>query len=160
MSRCTKESAYGGRHEPQRGFTLLELIVTLFLLGLVLGLVIPSFSSLGQQQALAESKRIASILRYVNDTSVITREGCSLTFDLGARTLTYRLPEGEKTETFPSLSAVELSSKGRLSEGEVTLFLDHSGPRESVRVLLADEKKTVSVTLNHLSGRVKIAEEQ
>ncbi len=141
------------------GFTLLELIVALAVVAIMLALVIPSFNVLGERQVIAESKRVASILKYVNDSAVVTREPCSITFDIASRTLTYLTIDGERTETFETFSALELSSKGRLTEGEVTVIFGQAGADEPVKVYLAEGEKKASVTLNNLSGRVKIEEE-
>jgi general secretion pathway protein H len=147
------------RRRPAGGFTLLELIVALSIVAIMLALVIPSFSGLGERRVIAESRRIASILKYVNDSAVVTREHCSITFDIATRTLTYLAVDGERTETFETFSALELPSRGRLTEGEFTVIFGQLGADEPVKVYLAEGEKKASVTLNNLSGRVKIEEE-
>ena len=57
-----------------RGFTLLELVVIIFILSLVLAISFPSFSLQKDGKLKSEAGHIASILRYLNDSAISTKE--------------------------------------------------------------------------------------
>jgi len=138
------------------GFTLLELMVVIFIVSVVLALALPSFTGVGENKAMSDAKRIASILRYLNDSAQSTKESLSLKVDFRDKVIEYSSPEGEKSERFDSLSGVELQSRGNVTEGELLFFFSPLGAQENIIMHLGDEDSAIEVTLNNLSGRVKI----
>lgn len=142
------------------GFTLLELVIAIFLISLVLALSMPSISGLGSSRIKTEAKRIASIVRYLNDSSLTTKQSFFLKVDFRDKVIVYNGPDEEKKERFGSISAVEAQSKGSVNEGEITLLFGPLGAAEAFSFLLREEQKEISVAFNPLSGRVKITEKQ
>lgn len=138
------------------GFTLIEIIVVIFLISLMLALVIPSFSVIGESRIKSDAKKLASILRYLNDSAISTKETFSLKVVFKERLIGYNGPDGEKTERFDSIFAVELQSKGTVSEGELIIFFGPLGASEAFRFFLRDDERVMTVAFNPLSGRVKI----
>ncbi|HXX56651.1 MAG TPA: prepilin-type N-terminal cleavage/methylation domain-containing protein [Thermodesulfovibrionales bacterium] len=143
-----------------KGFTLLELIVAIFIISLVVSLSIPSLTLIGEGRVVSDAKRIASILRYLNDSAVATKENLPLKVGLGEKIVSYAGPDGEKSERFDTISFIELQSKGKLTEGEVTVFFGPSGSSESFQIHLHNDKQDATVVLNALSGRVKIIQDE
>jgi prepilin-type N-terminal cleavage/methylation domain-containing protein len=141
------------------GFTLLELVVAIFILSIVLAVSLPSFSTLGEARITSDAKRLASILRYLNDSAITTKENLSFRVDLQNKTVKYLDPDGEKSERFDTISGVELQTKGMITEGEVMIPFGCSGAAESLIIHLTDDRKALAVAFNALSGRVKIKEE-
>ncbi|MFO0753336.1 MAG: prepilin-type N-terminal cleavage/methylation domain-containing protein [Thermodesulfovibrionales bacterium] len=141
-----------------RGFTLLELLVVVFIVALVTAVVYPSLHFMEGKRLHAEAKRVASILRFLNDTALAAKEECSLKVDFREDVLSWKGPDFDRSEKFRTLAGVALPSKGELREGEVTLFFDALGGRESITVTLREEGEALKVVFNPLSGRVKIAE--
>ncbi|MGD1076487.1 MAG: prepilin-type N-terminal cleavage/methylation domain-containing protein, partial [Thermodesulfovibrionales bacterium] len=142
------------------GFTLLELVVVIFVLSLVLALSLPSFTGIGESKIQSDAKRLASILRYLNDSAISTKESLYLKVNFQDKTIHYNGPDGEKTETFDALSDIELQSKGTVSEGEATVFFGPSGASESLQMHLRSDKQDLTIALNALSGRVKITKNE
>lgn len=138
------------------GFSLIELIVVLFVLSLILAIVLPTFSGFGESRLKAEAREMASILRYVNDNAVSRKETFFLKFDLGKNMVAWSEPGGNKTRSFDDLTGVEIQSRGLVSSGELTLFFEPLGARENLVVYMKRGDSHMTVTLNHLSGRVKI----
>src|SRR5208337_5652257 len=101
------------------GFTLLELLVVLCLVSLLMAIVFPSLYGSEGMRLKSDAKRIASVLRYLNDSSIATKDSYSLTFDFGEKTMSWKGPDVDKIEQFKSLSSVELPSKGNVNEGQV-----------------------------------------
>ncbi len=89
------------------GFSLIELIVVLFVLSLVLAIVLPTFTGFGESRLKAEAREMASILRYVNDNAVSRKETFFLKFDLGKNMVAWSEPGGKK----PGLLMISPASK-------------------------------------------------
>jgi general secretion pathway protein H len=140
------------------GFTLLELIVALFIISLVAAIVFPSFSGLGEQRIASDAHKIASLLRYLNDTATYTKETYTLKFDLRDDTISWKGPDGEHHDDIRSLSGVYLPSKGKITEGDATVFFGPLGAAETIEVRLKDGEKDMTVTFSPVSGRAKISE--
>jgi len=138
------------------GFTLLELVLVIFILSIAAAIVYPSIAVFHTAKINSDAKRIASIIRYLNDTAITTKETSSLKIDLKKGMLIYSSAEGKKEEAFDTVRSAALQSKGMLSEGEIILFFYPSGAAESMELHLSDSKSNLMVSFNHLSGRVKI----
>ncbi len=141
------------------GFTLLELVLVIFIFSVAAAIVFPSFSVFETTKIKSDAKKIASILRYLNESAITTKETSSLKLDLKRKSLLYIAQDGEKKDVFDTIHAVELQSKGMLSEGDVTLFFYPQGAAENINIHLSDNKSSLIVAFNHLSGRVKIIEQ-
>jgi len=140
----------------QRGFTLLELIVVIFVIALLAGIVFPSFSGLGERQLSSDARRTASLLQYLSDSAMASKETYSVDFDLQKSSLSWKGPEGDKTERLRTLAGIDLQSRGMTREGLVTVFFGPAGIIEYTEVLLKDDEKEMKVTFNPISGRAKI----
>lgn len=139
-----------------KGFTLFELTVVIFIISLVLALSLPFFTGIGEGRIKSDAKRVASIIRYLNDSAISAKDTFQIRFNFKDRALTYTTPEGEKSEGFNSLSGIELQSGGMVSEGEVIVFFTPAGSSESFIVHLGDDASRMTVELNNMSGKVKI----
>lgn len=147
-----KQYVFAGR----RGFTLLELIVVIFIVSLFAGIVFPSFRKLSSRQLDADTRRTASLIQYLNDSAMASKETYSADFDFQEGSISWRGPEGDRTEKIKTLAGVSLQSKGMVRTGQVMVFFSPLGIREYLEVLLRDEEKVMKVTFNPVSGRAKI----
>jgi len=143
-----------------KGYTLLELLVVVFIISLLSAIILPSFFTTGENRLKSEARKMASLLRYLNDSSMSGKETLSLKFDIQEGTIQWRGPDGEKTERLPDLASVELQSKGEIKEGQVTVFFGPLGINENIAVHLKEDKKGITVTLNAISGRARITEDE
>lgn len=141
------------------GFTLLELIVVIFIISLILAVSLPSFTGIGESRLKSDAKKAASILRYLNDTAITTKESLEMKVHLKDKTVYYKGPEGEKKERLENLSGISLQSKGLVSEGEATVFFNPSGAAENIQFHLRDGKSGTTVELSASSGRVRITDD-
>lgn len=142
------------------GFTLLELIVVIFIISMILAVSLPSFTGRGDSSLRSDSKRVASILRYLNDTAITTKDSIEMKVNLNDKTIYYKGPEGEKKEKLESLSGISLQSKGLVSEGEMIVFFNLSGAPENINIHMKDGKSSTIVALNSSSGRVRITDDR
>jgi prepilin-type N-terminal cleavage/methylation domain-containing protein len=140
------------------GFTLLELIVVIFILSLGLAVAFPSFTFQKDAKLKSEAGRLASILRYLNDSAVSTKETFEMNLNFNNKLLRYRGPDGEKTEKIEHLSDMTLQSRGKLTDGEVTVFFSPTGPGENLTIFLTGPESSMAIGFNPLSGRVKVLE--
>ncbi|MEW6584909.1 MAG: prepilin-type N-terminal cleavage/methylation domain-containing protein [Nitrospirota bacterium] len=138
------------------GFSLIELIVVMFMLSLVLSVVLPTFAGFGEGKLKAEAREIASILRYVQDSSASRKQTFLVKFDFEKNVVSWKEPEGNKAREFVDLTGVELQSKGLVSKGELILFFEPLGIRENVTVYMQRDSKSMEIILHHLSGKVEI----
>ena len=128
----------------------------MLLVSLLLALALPSFTGIGEDRVKTDARKLASILRYLNDNALSLKETYPLRIRFSDSMVIYQGPEGEKTEKIEELREVELPSQGLLREGEVTVFFGPVGASESLSVRIGGEKDSLRVELNPLSGRVKI----
>jgi prepilin-type N-terminal cleavage/methylation domain-containing protein len=138
------------------GFTLFELIAVIFIISLVFAVSLPSLTGMGEGRAKPDAKRIGSIIRYLYDSALSTKNTLHMKVTLADKVIQYDGPDGDKSERFDSLSGIELQSKGLLSEGEVIVFFSPLGIAESFTMYLRDDRSAMSVAFNSMSGRVRI----
>lgn len=143
-----------------KGFTLIELIVVIFIISLLLAVSFPSFTLRQDGKLKSEAGHIASILRYLNDSAIFTKDTYDLNINFKDRVLRYKGPEGEKTQMIDNLSGITLQSRGKVTEGEVTVFFGPGGTGESFKIHLTGEKLSLEIIYNALSGRVKVLENE
>jgi prepilin-type N-terminal cleavage/methylation domain-containing protein len=139
------------------GFTLLELAVVIFIISLMAALVFPSFYH-SDNGLRSDARKTASLLRYLNDNAISAKGTYPLKFDLEEGELSWKGPDGERSEKLRSLAGVDLQSKGELKKGEVTVFFGPLGIREYMALHLSKDDKDMTVAINPVSGRVKVEE--
>jgi prepilin-type N-terminal cleavage/methylation domain-containing protein len=138
-----------------RGFTLLELLVVLFVLSLVFALVLPNFA-IKEGRIKNDARKIASILRYMNETAALKKQTLQMKFDLDERVLSWEAQDGRKTQEVQGLRAVEIHSRGMVKEGELIVFFGPQGLDEHLWVYLRHDDKEMTVAFNPISGRARI----
>jgi len=141
------------------GLTLLEVLAVIFIIGMTAALVFPSFGGFGAKGIRTEARRAASVLRYLNESAVSMKQTYPLRIDLGASSLQWTDPEGEKSERLGSLDSLDLQTKKGIRDGQVTVFFGPAGLQEALKLRLRDEDRSMTVAFNPVSGRVKIIED-
>ena len=142
------------------GFTLLELIVVIFIVAIVMSVAFPAFVGFGEGKLKSEAREMASILRYLNDSAISRKETFLMRFKLDRNMVSWSGPEGERGKKFEGMTGVTTQSTGLVSKGEVTIFFEPLGLRENLSVHLNRGNKSLTVRLEHLSGKVKIKDTQ
>lgn len=155
--RAFSQKRVCGPDKMKAGFTLLELAVVVFIISLMAALVFPAFFN-SDNKLRSDARKMASLLRYLNDNAISAKETYPLKFNIGEEELSWKGPDGEKTEKVRTLAGVDLQSKGELKKGEVTVFFGPLGIREYLALHLREDEKEMTVSINPVSGRVKIAE--
>lgn len=151
-----RNEAYGLFAKLSKGFTLLELVVVIFIIALFAALVFPSFTKQGKDSLRYDAGKMASLLRYLNESAVSSKHTFSLKFELVERRISWDGPDGKKSEEMETLRSVRLQSRGEMKDGEVTIFFGPLGLQENIEVRFSDNDKDVKVVMNAVSGRAKI----
>lgn len=131
--------------------------MVVFILSLMLALVLPSFKTKGGRLR-AEARKVASIVRYVNDSAATRKTDLTLKFDLDERTITWAEEGKDRSERFDSLQGAEVPSRGLVKEGELIIFFSPLGPGEHLNVHLALEGEEMLVSFNPITRRAKITD--
>jgi general secretion pathway protein H len=142
------------------GFTLLELVIVVFIISLMAALVFPSFTQQADRKVKSDAGKIASLFRYLNDTAIYTKKTYYMKFELPDECVVWNGPEGEKKEEVKSLRSITLQSKGEVKEGEVVLFFGPAGLQENIDIRLAGEGENMMVSFNAISGRARVIDKE
>jgi prepilin-type N-terminal cleavage/methylation domain-containing protein len=157
----------------RRGFTLLELLIVLVVIGLVAGVGIPRLERLSPKYSLrAAAREIASKLEYLRSTSIFQRKTFGMRYDLARATYSFILPPEEDAadkpfEEWPTTNAVRLPTlvsikavvlaDNSVFEGDeiVDVMIEPLGVAGSHAVILQDtEGHILSAKFNALTGTV------
>ena len=150
--RASVESAAGG-------FTLLEMLVVLMLIGLIVAVTIPTFSGGVSTTALKSATReVAAGLRLARGQAIAQRTESVLELDVAGRS--FRVPPDPRVHTLPSGIELKLFTAQRdlISEqvGAVRFYPD--GGSNGGRITLASGERKFNVDVDWLTGRVAILE--
>ncbi len=140
---------------PASGFTLVELLVVLFVISLAIALVMPKFADTGSELK-AEARKAAVVLRYLNETATMKKKTLFMKVNLDEKTMEWGETAGENREALENLEAVELQTTGLVKEGEVTVFFTPLGLGQNMNIYLRSGEGEKAVSLNPASGRVRI----
>lgn len=139
---------------PQSGFTLLELVITLLLSLLVLGMVSVYFAGLLSSVKLQSTVReFSATLRQARILAKINGEPQTVRIDLDSKE--YGL-EGRMTKKIPSTVGFTIVDEtiGEIGEGHYRLFFGPNWGLERPTFRLSTPKKTIRIELDPLLGTV------
>jgi prepilin-type N-terminal cleavage/methylation domain-containing protein len=157
-----------------RGFTLLELAVVLFLMGLVLTIAMPYFGSLQSSQMRSEARRLASRANYLYEEAGAQKVILRLTFDLAnngyfaSRLDPFAKKPAFHPETGPAgvrvvmptgiwIRDVTVQGLGTFQRGLVSAQFYPGGYVDATLIHLADSKGEVfTLAIDPFSGHVSI----
>ena len=158
-SPCEPGQQPAGPHRGREaGFTLLELIVTLSILGLALSLIVgykpPWSSGLGLRGTAAE---LASGLRLARSEAILRNQSIAFEIDLAGHR--YRVGGGAVRQLPAQLKLALLTVTGEqhyAAQGDIRFNPD--GSSTGGRIEVADGARSIAVGVDWLSGRVSVAE--
>ena len=144
-----------------RGFTLVELIIVIFIISMTAALIMPSLWDRGERALKAESRRISNTLRYIYDEALGKKQTYSLKINLDKDEWSY-ISKNEsrsfKLKDSVMFKDIIVPSLGNVSFGEVIMAFGPLGPEEPVIVHLMKNEKEATITFNHITGRSKVFE--
>lgn len=157
-----------------RGFTLLELAIVLFIMGLMITLVMPHISGFRSARLRSEARRLAGRAAYLYDRASADKVVLRLTFDLDSDSYSVSrldpyaaqpvfLPDPEPGFAPVMLPAgvrlrdVTVEGTGTLTRGTVNCFFYPEGYVDATIVHLADESGAIlTLSFNPMTGRVGV----
>jgi len=145
----------------KEGFTLVELIIVIFIISLTTALVMPNLWDRSGRALKSETKRIANTIRYIYDEAIGKKQTYILKIDLNTDSWSF---ESEmESRSFRTKEAVMfrdiiIPSLGEVSAGEVQLKFGSMGPEEPLTLHLIQDDHESTVMFNPFNGRVKIHE--
>jgi general secretion pathway protein H len=136
-----------------QGFTLLELIVTLFVIALAVGVVVPVVGrSTETLRGRADIARFSAMLRHARDQAITTRRGHALVVDLAAHraTIVAAPDEVRQVRTLSADLRVEATPPDAL-----TVRFEPNGLSSGGNFRLTTGRTRYRVTVDPVTGRVK-----
>lgn len=157
----------------RRGFTLIEIVVVLAIIGMVLTLVIPRLPAPESENLKISARTLASTLRYMQDRAATARTTYYLHLEPGTdrvKVLEAAADGGEKEPEDPLLQQrpvkegivvadVVIPRLGKLSDGQVRMDIGLGGLRDFTVIHLRSPNGTFCTVMSFpSSGKVKVYE--
>lgn len=140
-----------------RGFTLLELLVTLLVIALALGIVVPSVGrSMDSVRARADVARFSALLRHAREQAITTRRPHAVVVDPAGQRLLLVAGDDEVRESRPLRA--DLSIEPIPPTGFRVGFQPH-GVSSGGRFRIVSNGVRFRVTVEPLTGRVRAERE-
>jgi prepilin-type N-terminal cleavage/methylation domain-containing protein len=155
-----------------RGLTLLELLVVITIFGIILAVALPRIFSIESAYLGADARRIAGLIRYMNEAAATRRAYYRVSFNLNKEQIRVEtsldgIEYREESESF--LSALRLKNRveiedvvlpglGVIKKGEVSVIFSPLGSAEPFNIHLKSNNNFLTLAFNHYNGRVKIIE--
>jgi prepilin-type N-terminal cleavage/methylation domain-containing protein len=141
-----------------RGFTLLELIVTLFVIALAVGIVVPVVGrSTDTLRGRSDVARFSAMLRHARDQAIATRRGHSVVVDPGARRALIVAAPDEVRQT--RMLSAHLGVEANPPEA-LTVRFEPSGLSSGGSFRLTAGRSRYRVTVDPLTGRVRVERQE
>jgi prepilin-type N-terminal cleavage/methylation domain-containing protein len=143
------------------GFSLIELIIVIFIISITLSLTIPYLFSSPSREIRSDARRFGNTLKYLYDRSVsrkktydliIDFENDSWSYEIDGVTKTFRLSDGV------FFKDVSMPSTGTVNFGRLKISFGPMGATEPMLIHLTGGDKELTVSFNNLNGRVRYYE--
>lgn len=161
---------------PSPGFTLLELTVVLFIIGLLLATIVPRLGDVGGARLDATAKRLAAVVRYLAGEAALQNRPYRLNYDLdkhrywittlvatqdGAEFKEDRSLLSRAVQLPPAITFADVQAPGvgRVSAGRVYTHFLPQGYTDPTLIHLRDQySRVVTVLIPALTGEARIYE--
>lgn len=156
LSIANPKSKIQNRNFNGAGFTLLELLIVLFLIALILGLSTIFFANtLPSSRLNATAREMSATLRHAKHLALINGQKQTITIDLDSK---YYESEGITHKNIPSSINIKVIDPllGEIRNGKYLFVVDSSGSIEGGTIILSTNKKTVSIQIDPVVGSVVI----
>ena len=150
-----------------RGFTLIELAVVLALLGAILLAVIPRLSIFEEAAFRSDARKLASLIRRLDDAAASSKSYYRMTFDIGGNTLIaqksfdnalFESPEGMPARVLlgRTTGITGLTQNGATSSNGTASVLFAPGGAPPFSISLESSGFSCTVSYNPYSGKIRI----
>ena len=136
-----------------RGFTLLELIVSLLVIALAVGIVVPAVGRGTETlRGRAEVAAFSAMLRHARDQAITTRRGHAVVIDPAGRRARILATPDEVRQTRALPADLEIEA---IPPQALTVRFDPNGVSSGGEFRLATKNVRYRVTVDPLTGRVR-----
>lgn len=157
----------------RRGFTLIELVVVLAIIGMVMALVFPRLPSSESENLKVSARTLASTLRYLQDRAATGRTTYFLIMEPGTEVIKILEAAADGSDQEPGdtllqqrptkegiqVADVIIPRLGKVTEGQLRLVVGMGGLRDFVIIhLRSPDDNYWTVMAFPSSGKVKIYE--
>jgi general secretion pathway protein H len=161
---------------PRAGFTLLELSLVLFILGLLTTILIPRLGDLDGARLEASAKRLAALARYLNGEAAFRGHVYRLSYDFNQRTYAVQvLRPSRETADFVldqsplsrpvqlpaniTFADIRVPSRGRVNTGQVFTHFYPQGYTDPTVIHLRDRRDRIAtVMIPPITGEAQVYE--
>jgi prepilin-type N-terminal cleavage/methylation domain-containing protein len=161
---------------PNAGFTLLELSLVLFIIGLLVTILLPRFGDMGTARLESSARRLASLVRYLNGEAAFSGQVYRIRYDLNEQGYAVQIlvPSRGTTEfvadsspmsqpvRLPSgitFADVRVAQAGRMNSGQVFTHFYPQGYVDPTIVHLRDQQeRNMTVMIPPITGEAKVYE--
>lgn len=146
---------------PSKGFTLLELMVTLVIIATLVGLVAPRLGgALAPIRLESEGRKVAALLRHARSQAVLRNQDAEVRLggeppglSLDAGEAPYRPPQSIQLE----LRGGKVTAAEAAATAEATIrFYAAGGSSGGAVILSLEDGRQTAVNVDWLSGRVRV----
>lgn len=155
------------------GFTLVELLIVIVVLGLMLTLIIPKLGELGEANLKQSARHLTGMIRYLRDHSQATKEAYRIKFDIQnghywPEVLTQTSDKTVEFKRYQTVMVEETSLTGATTFRDVrvashpddpTILITPNGWVEHALIHLRDgDNKDFTLIVNSLTGNTELRE--
>lgn len=145
----------------ERGFSLLESVVVLIIIGLSVCLVIPSFSRLSKTIELKSTvQKVSSILRYCRSEAVAKGQTYQTIFDLDKKVLMIKSPVLKEKEGYPIPEGIMIKEinihSTHYDTGSPIIEFYPNGGSSGGTILFSDQRREFKIIIHPLTGAIKV----
>lgn len=158
--------------KPNKGFTLIELSVVLFIIVLITGIVIPNFSFFKREKLRGTARTLAGFLKGIRTEAMFSNYPVRAVFNLSEKkikgeickpiseTVCEWVPLGKRDFEMPKeVSFEDITVYGdKVATGELYIPFSHTGATPPVDIHIKSGEKKVTISLNPATGEVQIFE--
>lgn len=162
LQRC-KLPCSGMEAITAKGFSLLEIIVVMFIISVVMMAAMPDFLALSDEPLKREAMRLASLIRYENDQAVTRKETHEIRFDLERSAWTVIVADGKPNRSGRLNHNVRFldivtPSRGKIDRGTQTLKFTSEGLINPTIIHIEREKLQFSIIIYPYAAHVETYE--
>lgn len=170
---CSHATRQRRKNRCEAGFTLIEIVVVMVIIGMVMMLVLPRLPASDQENLKISARTLASTLRYLQERAATSRTGYYLALTPGTETVKIFELGSDGSSKEPSdpllqkspvkegvvVTDVRIPRLGKISDGQLRLDIGMGGVRDFVTIhLRSAEGKFWTVMAFPSGGKVKAYE--
>ncbi len=136
-------------HSQKRGFTLIEVILVLVIMGVITAVTVPSvISSIRGNRLRVASRTVIRMGRYARSMAVLKQSPVTVTFDI-AKGRVAAISAGDTSDDIMkkldrvTIREVTLEGTGKVTEGSCDVVYQTNGRCKPYTIVLVDEFDTV-----------------